>query len=276
MAAGGANEQTWWRIEEIDVPLPVPAGHALLTMKLCRIPAGSFRMGARDGRAFEKGNEEPVHEVEVPYDFWMAKHVVTQEQYAAVFEALELARPDDTSRSARPSRFKVNPDHPVETVSWIDATLWCQKLSAWWQANCPPQLSAWCGGSRVVCSLPTEIEWEYACRAGTETEYWCGDDDEDLRRVAWFGEDYKGSTHSVDALVSRDGDVANAFGLVGVHGNVWEWCRDAYQLDAFAPHAAGRRAERQQDGADEISDDRLRVFRGGSWYFTAWGCRSAY
>lgn len=252
----------WTEIKEIDVPLPVPAGHAPLTMTFCRIPAGAFRIGARDGRAYEKGNEEPVHEVEVPYGYWMAKRVVTQEQYAAVFEALELARlqrPDDESWDACPSRFKDKPDHPVETVSWIYATLWCQKLSAWWQAKCPPELSAWCGDGCVVCSLPTEIEWEYACRAGTETEYWCGGDDEDLRRVAWFGEDYnKGSTHSVLDRVSRDGDVANAFGLVGVHGNVSEWRRDAYETDAFAPRAAGRRAERQQDGAD-----------ADSWDFTA-------
>ena len=277
MAAEAQVARRWTGVEALDLPLPVPAGHAPLSMRFCRIPAGKFRMGARGGcDEYEKDYKEPVHEVEVPYDFWMAKYVVTQAQYAVVFEALGLLgiqRPDRERWDARPSHFKDKPNHPVEGVSWIDVTLWCQKLSEWLQAKCPLELSEWCGDGRAVCSLPTDIEWEYACRAGTETEYWCGDDDEDLRHVAWFGEDYgNGSTHSVYDPVSSDGDVpvSNAFGLVGVHGNVDEWCLDVYER-SFAPHAAGRRAERWR----VISDSHGSVFRGGFWFSSAAKCRSA-
>jgi formylglycine-generating enzyme required for sulfatase activity len=94
MAAGEASAREWTGVESLDVPLPVPAGHAPVVMTFCRISAGSFRMGARGVRDFQKGNEEPVHQVDVPYDFWMAQPVVTQSQYAAVFEALRLAGPE--------------------------------------------------------------------------------------------------------------------------------------------------------------------------------------
>ena len=276
MAADEQGARRWTGVEALDLPLPVPAGHAPLSMRLCRIPAGKFRMGARGAETSEKSTAEPVHQVEVPYDFWMATYVVTQREYAAVFAALGLARSNVANRKAEPSRFNGRPDHPVEQVSWNDAMLWCQKLSEWLQGNGPPALSPWLAGSRVVVSLPTEIEWEYACRAGTETEFWCGDDDEDLRRIAWFGEDYhRGSTHPVESRVADDASPANAFGLVGVHGNVWEWCHDSFEPDEFAPHAAGRSAARSSD-AFVAFDDSYRVIRGGAWYCTAGRCRSAY
>jgi formylglycine-generating enzyme required for sulfatase activity len=279
MAAEAQGARRWTGVEALDLPLPVPAGHAPLSMRFCRIPAGSFRMGARGAETSQKSTEEPVHQVEVPYDFWMATYVVTQREYAAVFAALGLARvyrPYGVRWEGEPSRFKGRPDHPVEQVTWNDATLWCQKLSEWLQGNGPPALSPWLAGSRVVVSLPTEIEWEYACRAGTETEFWCGDDEEDLRRIAWFGEYYqRGSTHPVESRVDDDASPANAFGLVGVHGNVWEWCRDSYEPDEFAPHAAGRSEARSSDAFSSI-DARYRVIRGGAWFGTAGSCLSAY
>jgi len=278
MAAEAQGARRWTGVEALDLPLPVPAGQAPLSMRFCRIPAGTFRMGARGAETSEKSNEEPVHQVEVPYDFWMATYVVTQREYAAVFAALGPAGVAQFGIrwKGEPSRFNCKPDLPVEQVSWHDATLWCQELSEWLQGNGPPMLSPWLAGSRVVVSLPSEIEWEYACRAGTETEFWCGDDDEDLRRIAWFGEDYhRGSTHPVASRVDDDASPANAFGLVGVHGNVWEWCRDSFELDEYAPHAAGRSAARSSDAFGSF-DDRNRVIRGGAWRYSAGWCRSAY
>lgn len=92
MAAEAQVARRWTGVEVLDLPLPVPAGHAPLSMRFCRIPAGSFRMGARGAETSQKSNEEPVHQVEVPYDFWMATYVVMQREYAAVFAALGLAR----------------------------------------------------------------------------------------------------------------------------------------------------------------------------------------
>ena len=131
--------------------------------------------------------EHPAHPVTLTQPFYMGKYVVTQEQYQAV-------------TGATPSTFKGN-DNPVEQVSWDDAEAFCKKLSE---------------QTKQAVRLPTEAEWEFACRAGTKTTYYSGDTDKDLDRVAWNDANSKNTTHPVGQKE------ANTFGLYDMHGNVWQ------------------------------------------------------
>ncbi|RLS84178.1 MAG: hypothetical protein DWI04_01890, partial [Planctomycetota bacterium] len=221
-------------------------------------------------------NEEPVHRVVVPYDFWLGTFVVSQAEYAAVVHGLGLEgqlRADGESWTAEPSHFAGRPDHPVEKVSWRDAALWCHALTGELQAR----------GHKVICRLPSEIEWEYACRAGTETVYWCGDDESDLAKVAWFDEDRKKAgmhgTHPVVSIPAIDTPPGQGFGLYGVYGNVDEWCLDAWDPDGYrlmTGHARDNRPGSSSAAIEaEFTSDSGRVFRGGAWNYPAGGCRSA-
>ncbi|NRA27022.1 MAG: formylglycine-generating enzyme family protein [Opitutales bacterium] len=114
--------------------------------------------------------------------------------------------------------------------------------------------------------LPTEAEWEYACRAGTDTDYYTGDGAAALFDAGWYGENSGRSTHPVRSATKRP----NAFGLWDMHGNVWEWCQDAWYRGAYTQHGA-----LGLDPIVERGQDALRVCRGGSWFSTAGVCRSA-
>ena len=151
--------------------------------------------------------------------FSIGVHEVTQSQYESVM-------------GANPSRFK-GANSPVENVSWNDVVAFCAKLS-----SLPAEVAA----GRVY-RLPTEAEWEYACRAGTTTAYSFGDDEKDLEKYAWFGVNSGSTTHGVGEKLP------NGWGLYDMHGNVWEWCSDA--------------------------DGSARVLRGGGWRDVAAGCRTA-
>jgi formylglycine-generating enzyme required for sulfatase activity len=119
-------------------------------------------------------------------------------------------------------------------------------------------------GFAVAC-LPTEAEWEYACRAGTETEYYTGDGEAALAEAGWFGEEWdKGATHPVRQKKP------NAFGLYDMHGNIWEWCRDVWDAAAYRKRADGWVATEWT-----LPNETRRVLRGGSWRRTARGCRAA-
>jgi formylglycine-generating enzyme required for sulfatase activity len=141
------------------------------------------------------------------------------------------------------------PGHPAENVSWKDAAEYCRKLS---------QLAEEKAAGHMY-RLPTEAEWEYACRAGTETAFSFGDNEERLSKFAWHDANARNTTHPVGQLLP------NAWGLYDMHGNVWEWCSDwhgEYPIgavtDPIGP-AAGT----------------YRVCKGGSFDFTAWSCRSS-
>jgi formylglycine-generating enzyme required for sulfatase activity len=135
-------------------------------------------------------------------------------------------------------------------VSWDDAYEFCRQLSA-----LPEEMRA----GRVY-RLPTEAEWEYACRAGTTTQYSFGDDESRLGEYAWFLDNSGSDTHSVGQRKP------NPWGLFDMHGNVLEWCSDWYDGEY---------------GSDDVTDPQgpsqgsFRIYRGGAWDFTAWGCRSA-
>ena len=161
---------------------------------------------------------------------------VTQEQYQKVM-------------GTNPSQFK-GPQNPVEKVSWADAVEFCGKLSAM-----PAEKTA-----GHVYRLPTEAEWEYACRSGTTTAYGFGDDASRLGDYGWFDGNSDSSTHPVGEKKP------NAWGLYDMHGNVWEWCQDWY-----GDYPSGSTTD-----PTGPSSGSFRVDRGGSWCSSAGYCRSAY
>ncbi|MFP4055743.1 MAG: formylglycine-generating enzyme family protein [Candidatus Brocadiia bacterium] len=194
-------------------------------MKFRLIPAGSFRMGSE-----AEGDEVPPHKVTITRPFYMGVTEVTQKHYEKVM-------------AKNPSRFDGD-DLPVENVSWFDATAFCEKLSEMDDS----------GSYR----LPTEAEWEYACRAGTQTTYYWGDEFDG--RYAWIDKEPDGPTNPVGKLRP------NKWGLHDMSGNVWEWCQDWY-----APNYMGAK----QVDPTGPAKGKGRVLRGGSWYYNEDSCRSA-
>ena len=195
-------------------------------MALRRVSAGCFRMGSQRGDP----DERPVHDVTLSEPFCIGVYEVTQEQYEAVMEA-------------NPSNFK-GPKRPVEQVTWEQAVEFCKRLSE---------------KENAAYRLPTEAEWEYACRAGTETEFHWGDSFD----TGYFWCGYNSARGSQEVGKNKP----NAWGLHDMSGNVWEWCADRYDQGAYT-------AEERTDprGPDEGS---YRVVRGGSWYGTPEDCRAA-
>jgi formylglycine-generating enzyme required for sulfatase activity len=221
------------------------------------IPAGEFRMGSRG----YDPNEEPIHTVRIPEPFWMAETPVTQAQFAlwTVAENVE-----------HENHFKGDPNHPAENMAWYQAIQYCKWLTRTKHLGLPV-------GYNWAC-LPTEAEWEYSCRAGTETEYHSGDGTAALRNVGWYEEKSdSGSTHPVAQKAP------NRFGLFDTHGNVWEWCYDLYDYYVYRDRSDGdidcgeelRRTEWQSVTEKLHKWSRYRVLRGGSWCFSAGRCRSA-
>jgi formylglycine-generating enzyme required for sulfatase activity len=198
----------------------------------------SFLMGSADN---SPANERPVHNVTFRAPFAVAKYEVTQELYQAVM-------------GRNPSRWK-GPRNSVELVSWHEAREFCTKASGVLR-----QLKLL--GATEAIRLPSEAEWEYACRAGTTSRYSFGDAAEQLTHYAWFTGNAKGNDPPVGAKRP------NPWGLHDMHGYVWEWCADAWHADyQDAPTDGSPR----QDG--ETAD---RVLRGGAWTEPAEHCRSAY
>ncbi len=258
-----------------EIRLPLPGG---VEMVLCRVecPKMGFRMGAR-GAMGVYDDKEPVHTVTIPHVYYLGKYPVTQEQYRSVASRVAtLRKRSDPSYSKGERR-------PVENVNWFEANLFCAALSDLVPAGCLPK------GHGLFC-LPTEAEWEHACRAGTDTEYHTGDGEEALREAGWFDGNAGGQTRDVDAAMPNGASPsANGFGLVHVHGNVWEWCHDVWELQAYRIRCDGdqdpghdkrmgewlawRETEWRLDVEAEFG--RSRVIRGGSWGFPALYCRSA-
>ncbi|MCP5024185.1 MAG: formylglycine-generating enzyme family protein, partial [bacterium] len=156
--------------------------------------------------------------------------------------------------------------NPAESLSWWEARSYCKWLNG--QGLWP--------ATEAHADLPTETEWEYACRAGTTTEYHSGDGEAALREAGWFGEDLgEGGTHPVGGLKG------NEFDLLDMHGNVFEWALDVYDTDAYRDRGVETGTGALRKGVEEwhwahTGDDSDRVLRGGSWNSPAWVCRSAY
>lgn len=188
-------------------------------MEFVLIPAGSFTMGSDKSR----DNEKPAHKVTITNPFYLGKYEVTQPQYEVIM-------------GMNPSGFK-NPKNPVEKVTWYMAVEFCEKLSK---------------KTGKTCRLPTEAEWEYACRAGSDTKYCFGEFSKPLKEYAWFKKNAAGKTHEVGQKKPND------WGLYDMYGNAWEWCQDWYDQTFYA-----NSPEKDPKGPET---GKWRVLRGGSWY----------
>jgi formylglycine-generating enzyme required for sulfatase activity len=215
-------------------------------MNLVLIPKGTFMMGSptsEQGASYYPDGAETQHEVTISEDYYLGVFEVTQGQYEKVM---------GTNPSYFPKRVIGKSDssmYPVEKVSWEDAVEFCKKLS-----DLPEEKKA----GRVY-RLPTEAEWEYACRAGSKSAYSFGADSTSLGDYAWFGENSGNQTHPVGEKK------ANAWGLYDMHGNVWEWCSDCW----------GKYPKGSVSDPSGPSEGSYRVFRGGGWVDVAALCRSA-
>ncbi|HEY3324491.1 MAG TPA: SUMF1/EgtB/PvdO family nonheme iron enzyme [Planctomycetota bacterium] len=196
------------------------------------LPAGEFEMGSSHG----KGDDGPVHKVRIAA-LLMDRYEVTQEQFTEL--AIEPG-----------SRFK-GPKNPVEMISWTKAAEFCNARSiAEGLQPCYDQMAV-CNFEADGYRLPTEAEWEYACRAGSTSDYCCGNDARRLSEVGWFAENSGKTTHPVGQKAP------NAWGLHDMHGNVAEWCHDVYAKDYYAKSPAENpRGPDKGDG---------NVLRGGAW-----------
>jgi formylglycine-generating enzyme required for sulfatase activity len=246
------------------------------------IPPGEFLMGstdelraklleqakeANDTLAIERiPSEGPQHRVRITQPYWLSHHEVTLGQFRQFVEQTQYKT--DAERDGKGGfgkldgewtqapQFVWNADlgfsqsdkSPVVNVSWNDAVAFCQWLSKQQQG--------------LAFSLPTEAQWEYACRAGTTTAWHFGDSEAGLKKHGWYLVNSSGSSHPVGQLPP------NAFGLYDMHGNLMEWCADSYSADYYASSPA--------DDPNDHSKGARRVLRGGSWNRYPRSCRSAY
>ena len=243
--SGPKGDQEWVKQQEgqgysegpKQPPQPdgVPRGLTLdlgggVEMEFVLIPAGSFMMGGEKGA----DDEKPVHKVTITKPFYLGKYEVTLEQWAVMGNF--------------PSTFK-GPKKPLERMSWDGCQSFLAKLNEKFRS----------GG--VKFGLPTEAQWEYACRAGTTTQWSFGDDSAKLDDYAWSGKKANSTTHPVGQKKP------NAWGLYDMHGNVWEWCADWYGKDYYATSPA-----EDPVGPDSGSSHVLRGGASNSAYPNAFRC----
>jgi formylglycine-generating enzyme required for sulfatase activity len=223
-----------------------------LNLELIKIPAGSFMMGAAQNEFESEGSERPQHPVNVS-EFYMGKHPITQDQWRFGANLPRIDRELDPDLS----RFK-GQNLPVERVSWLEAIEFCARLSV---------------HTGREYSLPSEAEWEYACRAGTVTPFHFGETiDPQVANYDGgyvYGRGRKG-IHRSKTIPVGSLNAANEYGLHDVHGNVWEWCQDHWHNNyQGAP----------ENGSAWINtnaeENKTRVLRGGSWFTLPRDCRSA-
>ncbi len=215
---------------------------------LIPIPAGSFRMGADDGFV----NERPVHTEHVKA-FFLGTTEVTQGQYRTVMDS-------------NPSNYVGKDNLPVDSVNWFDAVQFCNRLSDLAGLDRCYNEKTWrCDLSKNGFRLPSETEWEYACRAGTTTPYNTGAGEKNLSEAAWYGNITAGNSHNIPHPVATR--KPNAWGLYDMHGSLWEWCNDRYRETYNAPVP--------RSDAEGPHNTPTRVIRGGSWINNPEFCRSS-
>jgi len=217
------------------------------------IPEGSFRMGSPEGEGND--DERPQHEVRVRSGFGMLAVPVTN----AVYEAFDPGHEAD-----RVTAFGDDLDeHPVVNVTWYEAAAFAAWLTA--------------GDPRHTIRLPVEIEWEYGCRAGTSTQYWSGDREENLARVGWYDGNSDNRTHPVGRPPGPDAP-AHPHGLHDLHGNADEWCADVWDANRYATQAEQQPFphDPQAEVPTEGDPGAWRVIRGGSFDGVADIARSAF
>lgn len=209
-------------------------------LEMVEIPGGTFMMGSPANEAERDSDESPKHQVTVP-SFCMGKYELTQAQYQAIM-------------GNNPANFKGN-NRPVENVSWDDAVAFCQKLSQ---------------RTGKKYRLPSEAEWEYACRAGTTTPFYFGESI--TPELVNYDGNYPYASAPKGQYRQQTTDVGtfppNAFGLYDMHGNVLEWCQDDYQENYINAPTDG--------SASTVLSATYKLLRSGSWYAYARNCRSAF
>jgi len=209
-------------------------------LELVWIPPGEFMMGSPAGEEGRDDDEGPQTRVRLSKGFWMGKYEVTQRQWEVVM-GTTIDQQRDKSSSNWPV-FGGGPDHPMRFVSWNEVMAWCRKASALTSQR---------------LTLPTEAQWEYACRAGTTAPY-AGD--VRLDDMGW----YSGNSGQASPVGQKR---ANAWGLYDMHGNVFEWCLD---------WSGGKYPGGMVSDPQGPESGTKRVLRGGSWRGDAWRVRSAY
>ncbi|MGD1854671.1 MAG: formylglycine-generating enzyme family protein [Leptolyngbyaceae cyanobacterium] len=229
-----------------------------IPLQMLLIPGGTFTMGSPDDELERSDSEGLQHDVIVP-QFFMGRYPVTQAQWQAVAALPQI----EQELAANPSEFK-GANRPVEQVSWYDAMEFCKRLSI--HTGRPYR-------------LPSEAEWEYACRAGTTTPFHFGktliSEVANYDSIKFYGDDgtlpnsdlpsgeYRQETTFVNHF-----DVANDFGLCDMHGNVLEWCQDIW-------HDSYEGAPTDGSAWTTNGNDKYRILRGGSWAVESENCRSA-
>jgi formylglycine-generating enzyme required for sulfatase activity len=205
------------------------------------IPAGAFRMGSPTNEVGRFTDEGPQTDVTLTKGFFMAQYLVTQLDYLAIM-------------GYNPSHFSTDTNGPVDEVTWTEATNYCALRTQ-------QELAAGLIPAGTCYRLPTEAEWEYACRAWTSTQFYYGDDPAytNLTNYAWYSANSGSTTQPVGLKLP------NLWGLYDMAGNVWEWCEDWY-----GPYSGGSTTD--PPGAASGSE---RVLRGGSWFNPENECRSA-
>ena len=222
-----------------------------IPLEMVLVPGGTFMMGSPEDELDRSSGEGPQHEVTVP-SFFMGRYPVTQAQWQFVATLPKVERelkPD-------PAKFK-GENRPVERVSWYEAVEFCKRLE--WETGRPYR-------------LPNEAEWEYACRAGTTNPFYFGKilttEVANYKGTYTYGDGTKGKYRQETTPVDHF-EIANAFGLCDMHGNVWEWCQDTWHENY---------EDAPTDESVWVSEDKRisSVLRGGSWLNVPRTCRSAY
>jgi formylglycine-generating enzyme required for sulfatase activity len=256
-------------IKDVQIELDLGSN---VTMKLTLIPAGTFTMGAREAefaeingvrtmvREPEEGawaTEFPRREVTLSKPFYMGVYEVTQEQYLQIMKKIT-----PFGHKPPPAEGKTLPVHPI---GWVDAVEFCKKVSAL--------------TGRTV-TLPTEAQWEYACRAGTTTRFWFGDDDDELYKYDNYARASQSKEHHdpFDGLAPVGSFKPNPWGLYDMHGNVSEHCSDWMGDDMVS---GGKRKESYANAGSldptgpKTAPEWYHVWRGGSYASPQYACRSA-
>ncbi len=254
MAIEVMNRRDFLRVGAASLVLPALSARRLEAaevpgLSFTRVEPGRFWMGSKSLGTTDQ--DPPAQEVTISRPFLISTTTVTQRVHSWLM-----------GTAANPSRFRKDPDQPVDSLSWLEAVRFCNALSE--RVGLPPAFAI---EEEVVRGLPSEgfrlpleAEWEYACRAGTQSVFCCGDEPDSLKNYAWFGLGADGPTRPVA------GKRANAWGLFDVHGNVDEWCWDWFGPPALNP---GSRTP-----AGPVSGV-FKVIRGGSYLPGAAGLRAS-
>jgi len=208
--------------------ITVGSGHA--AVELLRVEPGTFNLGSRESEEGRLDSEGPVRVVSLTQPYYLGKYPITQRQYSAITGKVPV----------KPA----GPDVAIDQLSYGEGTAFCTILTK---------------AIGITITLPTEAQWEYACRAGTTTRFWSGDEDEDLANVGWYLENAGDQAQEVGRKP------ANPWGFHDMHGNVCEFCRDA-----LPPYATIS----DKDPVGRINDTK-GMMRGGGWMHPANYCRSA-